>query len=168
MQLLRLDWNVVFTIINLIVLYLLLKKFLIGPITAVMQKREDIIHAGLADARQKQEEAGERKKQYEDILANADKEAEQILEAAKKEAQEAYDKRMKEAEQKEKELLEHAQKKIELEREKTMQELQSQIAVLALAAARKIIGEQSELETTEFLYKQFLEKAGEQHDADSQ
>ena len=29
MQLLRIDWNVLFTIINLIVLYLLLKKFLI-------------------------------------------------------------------------------------------------------------------------------------------
>ena len=39
MQLLRIDWNVVFTIINLIVLYLGLRKFLIGPVTNVMEQR---------------------------------------------------------------------------------------------------------------------------------
>lgn len=167
MQLLRLDWNMVFTIVNLIVLYLLLKKFLIGPVTAVMQKREDIIRAGLADARQKQKEAGEQKKQYEELLANADKEAEHIIEAAKKNGKKEYEDRIKAAEEKEKELLEQAQKKIELEKEKTMQELQSQIAVLALTATKKMIGEQSGMENTAFLYEQFLEQAGELHDADS-
>ena len=42
MQLLRIDWNVVFTIINLIVLYLGLRKFLIGPVTNVMEQRKQI------------------------------------------------------------------------------------------------------------------------------
>ena len=37
MQLLRIDWNVVFTIINLIVLYLALRKFLIKPVTNIME-----------------------------------------------------------------------------------------------------------------------------------
>ena len=35
MQLLRIDWNVIFTIVNLIVLYLGLRKFLIGAESAV-------------------------------------------------------------------------------------------------------------------------------------
>ena len=43
MQLLRIDWNVVFTIINLIVLYLGLRKFLIGPVTNVMEQRKQMI-----------------------------------------------------------------------------------------------------------------------------
>ena len=33
---LRVDINLVFTIINLLVLYLLMKKFLFGPVVAVM------------------------------------------------------------------------------------------------------------------------------------
>ena len=64
MQLLRIDWNVLFTIINLIVLYLLLKKFLIGPVTGIMQKRKEMIEGQLADADDKKKQAGELKQQY--------------------------------------------------------------------------------------------------------
>lgn len=35
--------TIAFTIINLIVLFLLLKKFLIGPLNDVIKKREDMI-----------------------------------------------------------------------------------------------------------------------------
>ena len=46
MQLLRIDWNVVFTIINLIVLYLALRKFLIKPVTNIMEQRKQMIALG--------------------------------------------------------------------------------------------------------------------------
>ncbi len=39
----KIDINLVFTIINLIVLYLLMKKFLFGPIISVMEKRKTMI-----------------------------------------------------------------------------------------------------------------------------
>ena len=71
MQLLRIDWNVVFTIINLIVLYLLLKKFLIGPVTGIMQKRKEMIDGQLADADNRRKQAGELKQQYEDMVRRA-------------------------------------------------------------------------------------------------
>ncbi len=167
MQLLRLDWNIVFTIINLIVLYLLLKKFLIGPVTAIMQQRKDIIRSELADAKQKQEEADARKKQYEEILEQAHEESAQIIDEARKTAQLEYDKKVETAEEKAEEILEQAQRRIELEREKTMQELQSQIAGLALAVAGKVIGENQMEENSRFMYEQFLEKAGEWNDAGS-
>ena len=57
MQLLRIDWNVVFTIINLIVLYLGLRKFLIGPVTNVMEQRKQMIEGQIADANNLKAEA---------------------------------------------------------------------------------------------------------------
>ena len=71
MQLLRIDWNVVFTIINLIVLYLGLRKFLIGPVTNVMEQRKQMIEGQIADANKLKAEAGDLKKQYEGMLAQA-------------------------------------------------------------------------------------------------
>ena len=68
MQLLRIDWNVVFTIINLIVLYLGLRKFLIGPVTNVMEQRKQMIEGQIADANKLKAEAGDLKKQYEGML----------------------------------------------------------------------------------------------------
>lgn len=44
MQLLRIDWNVIFTIVNLIVLYLGLRQiFDPGPVTKVMDQRKQLI-----------------------------------------------------------------------------------------------------------------------------
>ena len=49
----------------------------------------------------------------------------------------------------------------------TVQDLQSQIAVLAVAAAGKVLGEASTNENNRLLYQQFLTKAGGVNDADS-
>ena len=151
MQLLRIDWNVVFTIINLIVLYLLLKKFLIGPVTGIMQKRKELIDGQLNDAADKKKAADGLKKQYEDILVNAHDESAQIVENARKSAQAEYESRLDAADAQAGKIIENAHKTIELEREKTMQDLHSQIAGLALSAAGKVIGANSTEETMQLM-----------------
>ena len=65
---LSLGWNLVWTIINLIVLYLLMKKFLIGPVIGIMEKREAQIAGQFEEARTAQEKAETLKGQYEDAL----------------------------------------------------------------------------------------------------
>ena len=54
---LRLDINLVFTIINLLVLYFLLKKFLFKPVNTIIEQREEAI-------KKQFDEAEETKKQY--------------------------------------------------------------------------------------------------------
>ena len=61
--------TIAFTIINLIVLFLLLKKFLIGPLNDVIKKREDMIAGTISDANNQKAEAMKLKSQYEDTLA---------------------------------------------------------------------------------------------------
>ena len=165
MQLLRIDWNVVFTIINLIVLYLGLRKFLIGPVTNVMEQRKQMIEGQIADANKLKAEAGDLKKQYEGMLAQAHEESAELLEKTRKSAQAEYENRINVAEAEK--IIENAHKTVELERDKTVQDLQSQIAVLAVAAAGKVLGEASTNENNRLLYQQFLTKAGGVNDADS-
>ena len=160
MQLLRIDWNVVFTIINLIVLYLGLRKFLIGPVTNVMEQRKQMIEGQIADANKLKAEAGDLKKQYEGMLAQAHEESAELLEKTRKSAQAEYENRINVADA-------EAEKIIENAHDKTVQDLQSQIAVLAVAAAGKVLGEASTNENNRLLYQQFLTKAGGVNDADS-
>ena len=61
---LQLNVNLFFTIINLVVLYLLLKKFLIKPVTNVMEERERLIADGLNQASSAREEAAKLKNEY--------------------------------------------------------------------------------------------------------
>ena len=62
----KLDMGIVYTIINLIVLYLLLRHFLIGPVTQVMEKRKQIIEDGYKNAQKAQDDALRMKQEYED------------------------------------------------------------------------------------------------------
>ena len=167
MQLLRIDWNVVFTIINLIVLYLGLRKFLIGPVTNVMEQRTPVIEGQIADANNLKTEAGDLKKQYEGMLAQAHEESAELLEKTRKSAQAEYENRINAADAEAEKIIENAHKTVELERDKTVQDLPSQIAVLAVAAAGKVLGEASTNENNRLLYQQFLAKAGGVNDADS-
>ena len=54
---LRFDMNFLYTMINLIVLAFLLKKFLIKPVTDIMEKRRQLIEDGLKNAQNAQEDA---------------------------------------------------------------------------------------------------------------
>ena len=71
---LRIDFNLVLTIINLIVLYLILRKFLFRPVMDIMEKREKMIADGISHANEEQDKAHALKKQYEDALNGAKEE----------------------------------------------------------------------------------------------
>ena len=167
MQLLRIDWNVIFTIVNLIVLYLGLRKFLIGPVTKEMDQRKQLIEGQMADARHVNEQANELKAQYEDALKQAHEESAQIVEKARKSAQAEYESRMDAADAEAQKIIANAHKSIDLEREKTVQELQSQIAGLAMAATAKVLGDTDQAAQNKLMYEQFLAKTGGLNDTNS-
>ena len=47
----KVDLSLLWTIINLVVFYLLLKKFLFKPVMGIMEKREQMIADGLKNAK---------------------------------------------------------------------------------------------------------------------
>ena len=60
---LKLDWGIIWPIINIVVFYLLLRKFLFGPVSEVMEKRKKMISSDLDDAAQTKAEAEEIKQE---------------------------------------------------------------------------------------------------------
>ena len=75
---LRLD-GIVFTLINLLILYAALRHFLIGPIQSVLEQRKQMIDGQFASAAGKEEQAMQLKGQYEGLLADAKEESRRIL-----------------------------------------------------------------------------------------
>ena len=78
--------NLVYTIINVIILYLLLRHFLIKPVTDIMEKRKQLIADGLQSAQDAQDGALKMKQEYEAALNGAKQESVQIVENARKSA----------------------------------------------------------------------------------
>ena len=65
-------------------------------------------------------------------------------------------------------LLSHSRQSlpVELDREKAMKEMQSEVAGLALTAVSRILQEGTDPQSDGALYEQFLKKAGEANDTD--
>ena len=134
--------GLVWTIINLIVLFLLLRHFLINPVSNIMEQRRKLIADGLQNAQDTQDEANRLKAEYEEALSGAKKESAEIVDKARIDARAEYDRIVGEAGAKAGNIIENAKENVRIEREQTMKELQSQIAGLAIASAEKIVGEQ--------------------------
>ena len=121
-------WNILWTVVNLLVLYLVFKKFLFKPVMKVINAREDMIKQQFDDAKKSQEEADALKASYDEIIVNARNRAQEEHEAA-------LEKTRKETEV----MLEKAKADIATEKEKATEAAQADIARLALIAARKIV-----------------------------
>ena len=162
----KIDINLVFTIINLLVLYLLMKKFLFGPIIKVMDVRKAMIDQQFAGAKEQEDQAKALKEQYEGALKSAREESFQIMEQARKEAKAQADKTVEDTQANVSAMLAKAQEDINTERENAMRQMKDDVASLAMEAAGKIIGKNSGADQDLSLYDQFIEKAGDPDDSD--
>ena len=84
---LELDWDIVWTIVNLLILFLLLKHFLFKPITQMMESRTAEIENNLKDAEEQKQKAQQLNTQYEEQLQGAQAQAAQIISDAKAQGQ---------------------------------------------------------------------------------
>lgn len=163
---LRLDWNIVFTIINILVLYWILRRFLLKPVMGIIEKRQGMIDSQLADAQDKQNQAEDLQRQYAQVMSGAQQESADILDQAKNRASKEYNKKVEEADQQAALILKQAKQTIETERQQVLRDLKTEISQLAMLSAEKIITGQSTKKLNQGIYKQFLAKAGEENDSD--
>ena len=90
----------------------------------------------------------------------------QIVEDSKVRADHEYEICVQKAEKQANHILEKARKDVETEREKAMENMQKQIAGVAMAAAGKILMEQADVQVDRSIYDQYIAGIGESHEAD--
>lgn len=159
-------WTLIFTVINLIILFVLLKKFLFGRVNKILDKRADIIQKQFSDADKAQKDAENLKQEYENSLLNAKQESAAIVDDARTKARTEYDRIISNAGQEADKLMDKARQDIELERKKSMQSLESEIADLVISATTKVVGEKNTEENNRELYDKFITEMGEKDETD--
>ena len=105
-------WTIVFSIINILVLFLFLKKFLFGRIQNIMDQRAAAVQADLDQAKASAAEAQQLRQQYEDTLSGAKQEANGIIANARAAAKEQGNQITLQAQKEADQLLKAAQKEI--------------------------------------------------------
>ena len=153
--------NFVCVVVNLLVLYVLMKKFVFGRVTKIIDARQALLEEKNASVAKAQEEADRLKKEYEKSLENANETSVQIVKEAKSRARAEYNKIRARAAADAEAMRAGAEKAIATEREKQMDELHVQIMDLAVEAAGRIMAEKSSPETDKALYDAFIKEAGD-------
>ena len=157
---LNLDWNIVWTIVNILVLFLLLKHFLFKPITEMMESRTAEIENNLKDAEDQKQKASELTAQYEEKLQGAHAEAAQIVSEARQRGQREYDAILKTAGQDAQKEQERARADMEREREEILRGVQENVTELVLLTASKLSQKELDEEADRKLVDSFLSEAG--------
>lgn len=153
--------NFVCVVVNLIVLYILMKKFVFGRVSKVLDARQQMIDEKHAEAGRVQAEAEELKKEYEVNLANANETSMRIIREARDHAKDEYNRILDRAADDADAMKASAMKAIEMEKEKQMEELHMQIMDLAVETAGKIMSSKVDGESDSALYDAFLKEAGD-------
>ncbi len=136
------EWKLLLAqIVNFVILFLVLKKFLYKPLINLMNKRREKIIDGLEKAEKGEEEFKKIQEIREKELAKIQKEAETIIVKAKEIGDEKQQEILKEAEGKTRKIIDEAKGRIEIEKEKMLKEVRQDIANLVVNATEKVLKE---------------------------
>ena len=154
-------WEIITQLINLLLLFLLLKHFLFKPVQNVLNTRQAEIDKTYAEADAAQTRAEELRDEYEKRIADAKAEAADITKAANQKAQAHYDEVVLEAKADAARLMEKAEAQIEQEKKKAMNELKDEISGIAVDIASKVVEREIDEKDHEALISEFIKGVGE-------
>ena len=132
-------WNILWTVVNLLVLYVVFRKFLYQRVMNVIEAREEMVKKQFDGPQKSEEDARKLKADYEERLSDARTEADQIIIDARARAEEEHARSVEKTREETEHMLEKAKEDIANEQEKAQQAAQAEIAKLAVIAARKIM-----------------------------
>ena len=158
MSLVQLDPGLfVWTILTFLVLLGVLAKFAWNPLLKMLKDRENLIRSSLDDAEKAQMELARLNSEGEDIINKARSEAQTILAEGKAAASKLKDETLNGAKVQAKSILSDAERQIQIEKDKAIAEIKSEVVDLSLSVATKLIKKNISREDNQALIDDSLE-----------
>lgn len=151
-------YTIIFTIINFLILYLFLRKFLFGRIQDFMANRSRVIENNINDAKKNLEESVKRAEESQKKLQTAQSEGRKIVEDYKERANRLSDEIILKGKKEAERIMERARLDGEREREKAREEMRSQLISLSLLIASKAVKAQLDDKKHHEIIKDFIEE----------
>lgn len=152
--------NIAIHLVNIVVLYALLRMLLYKPVSKFMAGRTARIEKQLADAAQALEDANQKKDSYDALLHNADAEAKKKLLESNRQANEQAAGILETAKEHAQETLQEARSKAAEERRTAIQSLEGQITDMAITLAGQILQREVTEADNHKVIESFFEQAG--------
>ena len=153
-------WTMLFAWLNLLILYLFLKKLAFTPLMSMITSRQKEIDDMYSDAEGSKADAARMKEEYEEKISHANEESEEILKNALRRAQLKEEEILREADEKAARTLERAEEEIELEKKRAINEVKNEVSELAIGIASAVIERDVKAEEHARLIDDFINNMG--------
>ena len=154
-------WTMIFTWVNMLILFTVMKKFLFKPVMNILEQREAEVQKIYDDANEANEKAATLEKEYSEKMAQAREEAGEIIKQATLTAQKREKEIIESAHVEVASMTRRAETQIAQERKKAYQEIKNEISDISVAIAGKMVQREIKAEDHEALISQFIENVGE-------
>ncbi len=154
-------WQILFTMLNTLILYLGLKHFLFEPVKKMMDERTASIEEQIAAANEKQQLAEENLLQSEKQIKSVKEEGREIVREARRNAQEQYDEIVRSAKQEAQDIRRKNEAEIIRDKSKVMDGMKNEIAEMVIMVAEKVIRKNMTEQTQEQLIDEFIHDVGD-------
>ena len=154
-------WTMIFQIANLVLLMVLFKKYLLGPVQAILDKRKHEIEGNYQKSEDAKAEAEQLKVAYEERMKSAREQAEGIVRSASESAQQLSDSMLRQTGEQVERMKQKAAQDIEMEKQKAFREAKSEISGIALDIAAQILDREVDPRDHSDMIEAFIQNVGE-------
>ena len=147
----------VFTVLNLLLLYWILKKLLFKPVTNFMDNRNNKIQEAIDSANSAKEEIEKMRIEYDEKLKNAGEEGKKIIEEYRTIADKEYNSAITTAKLDAQKIIDDARREIEVEKERAINDLKKEVSNLVISASEKVIKKNMDNDTNRKLISEFID-----------
>ena len=149
-------WQIVISLVNLLILTWIIKRFLYKPVKKMLDARRAAIDEDYAQARTAREEAEESRLNYEAAMAAAQQTTDQMIADAARTAEYRSNEIVAEAREKASEIRRQAEQDALLERKKAEDEMKHEIANVSAQLTGKLLQREINEEDHRTLIDSFL------------
>ena len=149
-------WNVLISLVNLLILTWIVKKFLFKPVMKIINTRREAIDADYAQAKAAREQAEENRLNYEAAMSAARQTSDQIIAEATRTAEYRSNEIVAAARDKATDIRRQAEADAELERKKAEDDMKHEIAAVSARLTGKLLEREINEEDHRALIDSFL------------
>ena len=154
-------FTALFTLLNFLAVFFVLKHFLFKPVMKLIKDRQDEIDGMYADAGQAKESAEALQAEYEQKLSAAAETSERIVKEAMVRGQSKEEEIIRQANAQASAIMEKASADIAQEKKKAMNDAKNEISDMAMAIAEKVVGRELSSQDQDKLFDEFLSELGD-------
>lgn len=154
-------WQMLASLLNLVLLFLLIKKFLYKPVKKMLLQRQSTIEGNFAEAEKAKEAALLDQKAYEEKLADAKGEADRVIKSAVDIAAQRERDILEDAKEKADGIIRRAEADAILEKKKAEDAIRREIVEVSSALTEKMLEREITKDDHKQLIDSFIESIGE-------